>query len=235
MPKKSRLQPYQNFSGFGMEENPGPAAYTVKSTIGHANGVTLKSRHYQKPKGNDSPGPSAYEAMPASVNKLRSPSYSLTGKPKAVNGGNSCDDSPGPAAYDFKSTVGQGYAKSLSSRQDLSKLTDHSPGPAAYSVSRTLGAGKPKWSFGGRQAVSVSSDMSPAPGAYDSVSTNLTRRQRPSHSLAGRTKMKRRCDGPGPAAYDVPSSMGKGGGAFSMGARFYVRSNQTRPMARGKK
>jgi len=148
--------------------SPGPAAYEVKSTIGHAPKFTIPGRHDSKDK-DAGPGPGAYQTGVEAIGspKCGSPRHTIATrnlnlKPAVVT--------PGPGGYDLKPLVGSSNTK-ITIAQRLNYGADNAPGmkvpgPGQYSTQVELGKDRPAYTIAHRHKDPTGALAIPGPGAY---------------------------------------------------------------------
>jgi len=172
-------------------KGPGPAAYTLQTSIsnGNYNGKTAPSYSFgmklKQQKRMITPGPNQFTPMALRNGVASSPAYSIAGRnfPHKI-----ASESPGPASYSYsnyyQSKCKSSPAYSLLGRHNTTKL-DLTPSPAAYSTNRKVGSDTPSWTM--RPSLPKKQiQMSPGPAEYNVVNCNLTRKSPPAYSLHSR-------------------------------------------------
>ncbi|ORX44133.1 hypothetical protein BCR36DRAFT_373433 [Piromyces finnis] len=170
-------------------KGPGPAAYTLKTTIGNNtyNGKTAPSYSFGmklKPqKKLVTPGPNEFTPKALRNGVTSSPAYSMTGRNFFPN--KIATESPGPASYSYsnyyQSKCKSSPAYSLLGRHNSAKLSI-TPSPAAYSTDKKVGSDTPAWTM--RPSLPKKQiQTSPGPAEYDPVNYNLVKKSSPAYSL----------------------------------------------------
>ncbi|KAI9105927.1 hypothetical protein DFS34DRAFT_36411 [Phlyctochytrium arcticum] len=209
---------------------PGPAAYTLPSTIG-LNAKTIKRAPaysfgiklgQEKPDPNDTPGPNAFFPQTTRVGRSQGPAFSLQGgfKKERKDGVQSLTDTntPGPGKYNpafIPSREPKAPAYSIGGRRTSDK-TSQNPGPAQYSVAPTLGA-NPALTMTAAAAYSIKpprpvklESVSPGPAAYSPLDPAKIKTASPAYSLGSRW----RSEGENPFgnsedAFEIQTASGK--------------------------
>lgn len=175
---------------------PGPADYTIRSTIGSGQVVST----VQNPSGVSFKGTGKGSQSPlgSSGPNIGPNSYSL---PSVFSGGN--DKSI------FKSS-GTGY--SFNSRHEYPYLDHCSPGPAAYDISTAFTSESPKQSrFSQSQRLLPTAQekhraTTPAPSAYGRVDARFAQRRAPAWSIRSKSERPSKAHlTPGPDNYGYAS------------------------------
>jgi hypothetical protein len=172
-------------------KGPGPAAYTLQSTIGNVKYNKSSAPSYSfgmklKPqKKMVTPGPNQFTPIALRTGVAKAPAYSMAGRNFPHK---SESTSPGPASYSYsnyyQSKCRSSPAYSLLGRHNAAKM-DLTPSPAAYSTNMKIGSDTPAWTM--RPALPRKQiQTSPGPAEYDVVNCNVTKRAPPSYSLHSR-------------------------------------------------
>ncbi|KAI8834770.1 hypothetical protein BJ741DRAFT_609133 [Chytriomyces cf. hyalinus JEL632] len=195
-------------------KGPGPAAYTLPSTIGlHAKtgkrapaySFGMKLNYEKQNAASETPGPNAFFPQTTRTGASKGPAFSLQGGfKKGGQEGNPDDptketgegDTPGPGKYNptyIPTKEPKAPAYSMGGRRNNEKLNIN-PGPAEYLISSTLGL---------HPAITM-----PAAAAY---------------TIKPPRPMKLESFSPGPAAYAAldPSKIKKSAPAYSLGSRWH--------------
>eukprot|EP00833_Pecoramyces_ruminatium_P008818 jgi/Orpsp1_1/1182850/evm.model.c7180000082909.1 len=172
-------------------KGPGPAAYTLQTTISNEkyNKRTAPSYSFGmklKPqKRMVTPGPNQFTPLALRTGVATAPAYSMAGRnfPHKIE-----TQSPGPATYSYsnyyQSKSKSSPAYSLLGRHNAGKM-DVTPSPAAYSTNRKVGSDTPAWTM--RPALPKKQiQTSPGPAEYDAVNCNVIKRAPPAYSLHSR-------------------------------------------------
>ncbi|OUM69135.1 hypothetical protein PIROE2DRAFT_3032 [Piromyces sp. E2] len=170
-------------------KGPGPAAYTLQTTISNENynGKTAPSYSFGmklKPQ-KITPGPNEFTPIALRNGVASAPAYSIAGRnfPHKKE-----TQSPGPASYSYsnyyQSKCKSSPAYSLLGRHDAAKL-DVTPSPAAYSTNRKVGSDTPAWTM--RPSLPKKQiQSSPGPAEYNAVNCNVIKKAPPAYSLHSR-------------------------------------------------
>ncbi|KAI9204828.1 uncharacterized protein BJ171DRAFT_617784 [Polychytrium aggregatum] len=186
-------------------KGPGPAAYTLPSTIGlnaktgvRAPAYSFGIKLYGK-LASETPGPNAFFPQTTRTGTSKGPAFSLQGGYKKER--RDVDlDTPGPGKYNptyIPTKEAKAPAYSMGGRRNNEKANIN-PGPAEYSIASTLGL---------RPAITM-----PAAAAY---------------TIKPPRPMKLESFSPGPAAYSAldPSKIKKSAPAYSLDAYEYHTAN----------
>ena len=175
------------------ESNPGPGSYQLQSTLSKQ-GFSIGSR--VKPKSVDqSPGPGAYSHQQGSGTATY-----RCGTAKRLDFGLKESAGPGPGAYSAVSKSFAGAVFSKSPRRGLNSSMD-TPGPGSYMYKPThSGSG---WTIAGRYKRKPGDEV-PGPGMYNPKKKG----DAPHWGFGtGRRTSSARDESPGPAAYNVGSTI----------------------------
>ncbi|KAJ3161130.1 Outer dense fiber protein 3-like protein 2 [Geranomyces michiganensis] len=191
-------------------KGPGPAAYTLPSTLG-MNAKTLKRApaysfgvkiQYERPDPRETPGPNVFFPQTTRVGRSHGPAFSLQGGYKkgpsrAAEGAGEITgelDTPGPGKYNpayVASREPKAPAYSMGGRRGAQKKNDN-PGPAQYNVAATLGL-HPAITMSAAAAFSIKpprpfklESNSPGPAAYSSLDPAKIKKASPAYSLGSR-------------------------------------------------
>lgn len=230
-------------------KGPGPAAYTLQTTISNKNynGKTAPKYSFgmklKQQKKMVTPGPNQFTPKALRNGVANAPAYSISGRnfPHKIE-----SESPGPASYSYsnyyQSKSKSSPAYSLLGRHNYQKL-DSVPGPAAYSTAGKVGSGTPAWTMRPSLPKKLI-QTSPGPAEYNAVNCNIVKKAPPAYSLHSRLsndefslpKGKLNKNGnvvsgnnrsrtskfvvPGPGAYDINvSSIKNAAPKFSFGTK----------------
>ncbi|KAI8913136.1 hypothetical protein DFJ77DRAFT_68904 [Powellomyces hirtus] len=187
-------------------KGPGPAAYTLPSTLG-MNAKTLKRApaysfgvkiQYERPNPRETPGPNVFFPQTTRVGRSQGPAFSLQGGyKKGTPGGGTGEgemDTPGPGKYNpayVASREAKAPAYSMGGRRSSEKKNDN-PGPAQYNVAATLGL-HPAITMSAAAAFTIKpprpfklESNSPGPAAYSSLDPAKIKKASPAYSLGAR-------------------------------------------------
>ncbi|KAJ3167362.1 Outer dense fiber protein 3-like protein 2 [Geranomyces variabilis] len=191
-------------------KGPGPAAYTLPSTLG-MNAKTLKRApaysfgvkiQYERPDPRETPGPNVFFPQTTRVGRSHGPAFSLQGGYKkgpsrAAEGAGEIAgelDTPGPGKYNpayVASREPKAPAYSMGGRRSADKKNEN-PGPAQYNVAATLGL-HPAITMSAAAAFSIKpprpfklESNSPGPAAYSSLDPAKIKKSSPAYSLGAR-------------------------------------------------
>ncbi|KAJ3021760.1 Outer dense fiber protein 3-like protein 2 [Thoreauomyces humboldtii] len=190
-------------------KGPGPAAYTLPSTLG-LNAKTLKRapaysfgvklQYERHPR--ETPGPNMFFPTTTRIGKSQGPAFSLQGGYKkgstGADGGGGGQpgemDTPGPGKYNpayVASREPKAPAYSMGGRRSADKKNDN-PGPAQYNVAATLGL-HPAITMSAAAAFTIKpprpfklESNSPGPAAYSSLDPAKLKKASPAYSLGAR-------------------------------------------------
>lgn len=191
-------------------KGPGPAAYTLPSTIGMNAKTGKRASAYsfgikvQFSASSATPGPNAFFPQTTRTGASKGPAFSLQGGYKKDHKPGCVDsfDTPGPGKYNptyFPTKEPKAPAYSMGGRRSGEK-SNINPGPAEYSIASTLGL-HPAITV---QAAAAYTIKPPRPMTLESFS-------------------------PGPAAYSAldPSKIKVAAPAYSLGSRWHHQSSES--------
>jgi len=172
-------------------KGPGPAAYTLQTTISNKNYNGKKAPAYsfgmklKNQRKMVTPGPNEFTPKALRTGVVSSPAYSIAGRnfPHKIE-----NDSPGPASYSYsnyyQSKSKSSPAYSLLGRHDFLKM-DVTPSPAAYSINKKVGSETPAWTMRPSLKKTVI-QQSPGPAEYNAVNYDIIKKAPPAYSLHSR-------------------------------------------------
>ncbi|KAJ3291315.1 hypothetical protein HDU79_002495 [Rhizoclosmatium sp. JEL0117] len=195
-------------------KGPGPAAYTLPSTIGlnaktgkraPAYSFGIKLNYEKQNAASETPGPNAFFPQTTRTGASKGPAFSLQGGFK--KGGHEGDaegegktgdsgegDTPGPGKYNptyIPTKEPKAPAYSMGGRRNNDKLNIN-PGPAEYSISSTLGL-HPAITMPAAAAYTIKpprpmklESFSPGPAAYAALNPSKIKKSAPAYSLGSR-------------------------------------------------
>ena len=159
---------------------PGPAAYEVKSHIGHGPKATIAGRRETKGPGHLGPGPGAYNTHvePIGSSSGKSPRYTIAGR-----NDRSKHQAPTPGPGSYVSDLGRVGTAHNSQKITISgryKTDDErklkTPGPGAYNTAvEAIGSARgksPRYTI--RSSRKVKEDIDDNPGKQISLSLSLS-------------------------------------------------------------
>ncbi|KAI9331964.1 hypothetical protein BDR26DRAFT_869757 [Obelidium mucronatum] len=195
-------------------KGPGPAAYTLPSTIGlnaktgkraPAYSFGIKLNYEKQNAASETPGPNAFFPQTTRTGASKGPAFSLQGgfkkggqegeggeEGKAGDIGDA--DTPGPGKYNptyIPTKEPKAPAYSMGGRRNNEKLNIN-PGPAEYSISSTLGL-HPAITMPAAAAYTIKpprpmklESFSPGPAAYAALNPSKIKKSAPAYSLGSR-------------------------------------------------
>ena len=196
----------------GRSPSPGPAAYTVASTLGDAPKYTLKSRHDMNTKANDAP----YRDLPTTVGDA--PKYSLASRHKVKD----AESTPGPN-YVPPPLGADAQKASMSSRHgDARDPRADNPGPGAYNIQPKFANDAQKSTLHGRTGSDKDGTDSPGPAAYN-PNMDAVRAKAPAASMHIRPQDRNAEVTPGPGDYAISRDLG------GKGASMHIKGRDAQP------
>lgn len=206
-----RLGPAFSFGAKPKDSNsfksPGPAAYTLPSTINNDGSNTIIGQKFKGITKEMTPAPTQYSTVGSWNNTTKkAPVFSFGRRFKLPNG----DKTPGSGAYTpnsrnvLKKSSSYSMGKRLSRKNRAAKI----PGPAAYDIHKTWDKVKnqaPKFSVSHRPK-DLTRMSTPGPNAYR---PRRTVKSQPKYTMRPRTSTRSKKIGPGPAAYNLGSQFGR--------------------------
>jgi len=188
-------------------KSPGPAAYSLPSTIDSTGANTLIGQKFKEYTREQTPAPTQYDATGSWINTSKNaPVFSFGRRFKLPKG----DNVPGAAAYNPKRNGSLARSPSFTMRGRVGRniSTKNLPGPASYETHKT-------WKKAKRNAPSFSVShrlkeptrmATPGPNQYR---VKRPYKSKPSYTMRPRTSTSRASLGPGPAAYNIGSQFGR--------------------------
>ncbi|KAI8812797.1 hypothetical protein BJ742DRAFT_752489 [Cladochytrium replicatum] len=178
-------------------KGPGPAAYTLPSTIGLNAKTGSRAPAYSfgmklnNPNADSSPGPNKFFPQTTRTGSSNGPAFSLQGNFKKTR----IDmDTPGPGKYNptyIPAKEPRAPAYSIGGRRNMDKANMY-PGPAEYSITSTLGL-RPAINIRAAAAYTIKpprpiklESFSPGPAAYAALNPSKIKRASPAYSLGSR-------------------------------------------------
>ena len=202
---------------------PGPSSY-FPQIANQTPAWTLGGKKKHKEKQFDGPGPSAYFPSIQPVRpRPKTAVFSKGKREKKWERG-----SPGPGNYNIKGSVGSGPKYGITGRPKTAKTENEGPGPCAYNPDKNYTKPRPKSAkIGKAKRMSKNIDNTPGPGQYqnkhkyDKRGGKIGSATRPSTGV--------RSDGPGPASYSLPSTIGTKPGTSIAGKRREMSTHISTP------
>jgi len=198
-------------------DNPGPGAYQPDDTKTRRKGPKFGFGTEGKLKNrgqNSYPDPASYDIKD---NIMRKTAASVgMGFGDKIDLSKSITETPGPGAYDFRSTVTDGKKIGMGIKTDTGKgrMNNKSPGPGAYSIShKTAEKSGPKFGFGTSSRLqNAGKQQVPDPATYD-VNDSLMKKASSSVGMGYGQKhdfVKNLDNTPGPGTYEAKSTITEG-------------------------